>query len=185
MRQRCSPCQLPKTGRTREVCGRTPPLTVLQPIPILRRRKLSKGISRLQSGMRALMASGNSIIRQNRRRDRKFYLTGYDVSSSGRHQRARQLGDAGIRNADLCECRFRFLTAIPLSPHNDDNPVGSYSVHSISPHHGADARYSFISAVPHQECMYGSTERKWDMCRAPRNPAEFDITPYIHQGRTT
>lgn len=116
-------------------------------------------------------------------RPKDFYLTGYDVSSWGDINVPGNWEMQGYGTPIYVNVGFGFLNRNPPFTTHDDNPVGSYKRTFDIPA-SWDGRKVFLHFGGSTSGMYVWVNgKKVGYVQSTKNPAEFDITPYIHQGK--
>lgn len=115
-------------------------------------------------------------------RPKDFYLTGYDTSGWADITVPGNWEMQGYGVPIYVNTRYIFPKNPPFTSH-DDNPVGSYK-RSFEIPASWDGRRIFIHFGSATSGMYvWINGRKAGYVQGAKNPAEFDITPYVHAGR--
>ncbi len=115
-------------------------------------------------------------------RPKDFYLTDYDTSEWADITVPGNWEMQGYGVPIYVNTRYIFPKNPPFTSH-DDNPVGSYK-RSFEIPASWDGRRIFIHFGSATSGMYvWINGRKAGYVQGAKNPAEFDITPYVHAGR--
>lgn len=115
-------------------------------------------------------------------RPKDFYLTDYDTSQWAEITVPGNWEMQGFGYPIYVNTRYIFPTNPPFTSHSD-NPVGSYK-HSFEIPASWNGRKVFLHFGGATSGMYVWVNgKKTGYVQGAKNPAEFDITDYIHEGK--
>ena len=116
-------------------------------------------------------------------RPKDFYLTNYDTSAWDEINVPGNWEMQGYGTPIYVNTGFGFLNRNPPFTSHDDNPVGSYK-RSFEIPSSWQGRKIFLHFGGATSGMYvWINGKKIGYVQSTKNPAEFDITPYVHAGK--